>query len=59
MRATTTGTHQGDFMGIPATVKKISYEEIHIVRIVGGEMVEHWGIEDQMRLMQQLEVIPS
>ena len=46
-------------MGIPATGKKISYEEIHIVRIAGGKMVEHWGIEDQMGLMQQLGVIPS
>jgi len=27
MRATTTGTHQGDLMGIAATGKKISYEE--------------------------------
>ena len=59
MRATTTGTHQGDFMGIAATGKKISYGEIHIVRIAGGKMVEHWGIEDQMGMMQQLGVVPS
>lgn len=59
MRATTTGTHQGDFMGIPATGKKVSYGEIHIVKIAGGKFVEHWGVEDQMGLMQQLGVIPS
>ena len=59
MRATTTGTHQGEFMGIPATGKTVSFGEIHVVRIEGGKMVEHWGIEDQMGMMQQLGVIPS
>jgi predicted ester cyclase len=59
MRGTSTGTHQGDFMGIAATGNKISYGEIHIVRIAGGKMVEHWGVEDQMTMMQQLGVVPS
>ena len=59
MRVTTSGTHQGNFMGIPATGKKVSFGEIHVVRIAGGKMVEHWGVEDQMGMMQQLGVIPS
>ena len=59
MRATTSGTHQGEFMGIAATGKKVSFGEIHVIRIAGGKMVEHWGIEDQMGMMQQLGVIPS
>ena len=58
-RHTTTGTHQGDFMGIPATGKKISMGEIHIVRIVNGKGVEHWGQADMMGMMQQLGVIPE
>ena len=48
MRLTTTGTHQGDLMGIAATGKKIYYGEIHVVRLARGKIVEHWGIEDQM-----------
>jgi len=59
MRATTTGTHQGDFMGIPATGKKVSNGEVHLVKIAGGKFVEHWGFERQMGLMQQLRVISS
>ena len=59
MRITSTGTHQGDLMGIAATGKKISYGEIHVGWIAGGKIVEHWGIEDQMGMMQQLGVIPS
>lgn len=59
MRGTTTGTHQGEFMGIAATGKKVSYGEIHVLRMADGKMAEHWGVEDQMGMMQQLGVIPS
>ena len=58
-RHTTTGTHSGDFMGIPATGKRISIQEVHIVRVVNGKAVEHWGAVDQMAMMQQLGVIPA
>ena len=56
---TTTGTHNGDFMGIPATGKKISITEVHMVRIADGKMVEHWGLADGMTMMQQLGVMPE
>ncbi len=58
-RMTTTGTHQGDLMGIPATGKKITMTETHIVRIANGKAVEHWGNADELGMMQQLGVIPS
>ena len=58
-RMTTTGTHTGDFMGIPATGKRVSYTETHIVRIANGIAVEHWGNQDDMAMMQQLGVIPE
>ena len=56
---TTTGTHTGDFMGIPATNKKVSFKEVHAVRIVNGKAVEHWGLSDDLGMMQQLGVIPT
>ena len=58
-RVTLTGTHQGELMGIPATGKKVSFSEIHIVRISNGKVVEHWEVADTMSMMQQLGVIPS
>ena len=58
-RMTTTGTNQGDFMGIPATGKKITMTETHIVRIANGKAVEHWGNADELGMMHQLGVIPS
>ena len=55
---TMTGTHKGEYMGIPATGKKFNIKVIDIVRIVDGKMVEHWGVGDYMTMMQQLGVIP-
>ena len=58
-RHTTTGTHTGEFMGIPATNKQVSISEIHWVRIAGGKFVEHWGLSDDLGMMTQLGVIPA
>jgi steroid delta-isomerase-like uncharacterized protein len=53
------GTHQGEFMGIPATGKQFSITGIAIARIADGKLVEWWEKADVMGLMQQLGVIPS
>jgi steroid delta-isomerase-like uncharacterized protein len=46
--------HVGPFMGMPATDKAYSIEEIHIFRIAGGKVAEHWHQLDAMGLMKQL-----
>jgi steroid delta-isomerase-like uncharacterized protein len=51
------GTHTGDFFGIPATGKHVEFTGIYIVRIVNGKIVEHWGEEDGLSLLQQLGVL--
>ena len=53
------GTHQGEFMGIPATGKHISWSEMHIVRFADGKLVEHWANVDRLGVLQQLGVVPS
>lgn len=53
-RITMTGTHTGDFWGIPATGKQVEFTGIYIVRIRDGKIIEHWGEEDGISLMQQL-----
>ena len=55
--ATTTGTQDGDFMGIPKSGKKISMREVHMMRVTDDKMVEHWGLGDGMSMMQQLGVL--
>ena len=58
-RLTITGTHQGEFMGIPATGKSFSIGAVAIFRIEGGKIVERWGQTDNIGMMQQLGVIPA
>ena len=58
-RVVTQGTHQGEFMGIPATGKEVTQTGIEILRIAGGKVVERWGEFDNLGMMQQLGVAPS
>ncbi len=54
------GTHKGEFMGIPATGKSVSVNLIDITRFGDDGLArEHWGVADQLALMQQLGVIPA
>lgn len=53
------GTHDGEFMGIPATGKQASFAVIDVVRIANGQMAEHWGVSDTAGMLQQLGVMPS
>ncbi|MBE7471500.1 MAG: ester cyclase [Anaerolineae bacterium] len=59
LRMTWTGTHEGEFMGIPPTGKRISINVIDILGMAEGKCVEHWGVMDSMAMMQQLGVVPA
>lgn len=48
------GTQQRDFVGMPPTGRRFEIQEIHILRLAGGRMVEHWGIPDFLGMLQQL-----
>jgi predicted ester cyclase len=56
---TLTGTHQGDFAGIPATGKSVEFSGIDIVRVQDGKVAEHWGSTDTLSLMQQIGAVPK
>lgn len=58
-RTIVTGTHSGDFMGIPATQSTVEFESIDIIRVRDGKVAEHWGVTDVMTLMQQIGAVPS
>jgi steroid delta-isomerase-like uncharacterized protein len=58
-RVTMTGTHTGDFWGFPATGNKVTFTGIYIARIENGKIVEHWGEEDGISLMQQIGSMPT
>ncbi|MEW5961844.1 MAG: ester cyclase [Chloroflexota bacterium] len=53
------GTHQGEFMNIPATGKQVTVSYIDLWRMENGKLVENWVQMDILGLMQQLGVAPA
>ena len=56
-RYTSTGTHLGDFRGLPGilpTGRTISVPEISIYRVAGGKVAEQWCLLDELGRLQQL-----
>ena len=51
-------THQGNFMGIPATGREINVPGIIIYHLADGKITAHWMQIDSMAMMQQLGVQP-
>jgi steroid delta-isomerase-like uncharacterized protein len=58
-QVTVTAKHTGEFMGVPATDKSVEIEGIDIIRIEDGKCAEHWGVTDNMALMQQIGAVPA
>jgi steroid delta-isomerase-like uncharacterized protein len=55
---TISGTHKGDYLGIPATNKKVSVEGITIHNVAGGKIMDSYSNWDVLGMMQQLGVVP-
>ncbi len=59
IHSTNSGTQKGEFMGVPATGKKVTVESLDIIRNDDqGRALEHWGVIDTAAMMMQLGVIP-
>ena len=58
-RNTVTGTHLGEYMGLPPTGKSVTYNEIFICRFASGRIAETWGVVDVLSQMKQLGAIPD
>jgi steroid delta-isomerase-like uncharacterized protein len=52
------GTHKGDFMGIPPTNKRISVDGISIIHIADGKIMDTYASWDALGLFQQLGAPP-
>ncbi len=59
VRGSMTGTHQGEFMGMQATGRRMEIQAMDLVRVRDGQAVEHWGLTDAMTMMQQLGAVPA
>jgi steroid delta-isomerase-like uncharacterized protein len=58
-RITWQGTHQGEFMGISPTGKRVQVTGIDICRVAHGQVQEHWGQLDVVSFLQQLHLMPE
>ena len=59
VRWTQTGTHSGNFMGMPPTGKQFTIAGIDIHDVKAGRMAEHWHVVDMYALLIQLGAIPA
>lgn len=53
-RTTAQGTMRGELMGMPASGRSATWEQIHIIRFADGKEVEHWAVNDQLGMLVQL-----
>jgi steroid delta-isomerase-like uncharacterized protein len=58
IRFTMTGTHDGPFMGVPATGRPIRIQAMNFYRLAGGQIVEEHGQPDLLGLMMQIGALP-
>ena len=55
------GTFRGsNFRGVKTSKSgAFSVDHVHIYRVVGGRIIEHWVVRDDLGMMQQLAAIES
>lgn len=54
-----TGTHQGEFLGVPASGKPLTFRALVLQRVVNGKIQESWLEMDMLGLMQQMGALPT
>jgi predicted ester cyclase len=57
-RATLSGTHEGDLLGMPPTGRRFAVQHMHMLRMRDGLSSEHWATRDDLGMLQQLGIIP-
>ena len=52
------GTHQGTFLGVAPTGKKIEVKAMNFYRLSDGQIIEEHGLPDLLGLLQQVGAVP-
>ena len=55
-RNVATGTNDGVYMGHPPTGRTFRVDVVDVMRVVGGRIVEHWGVPDRLGVLRQLGI---
>ncbi|MBD5782040.1 ester cyclase [Pelagicoccus sp. NFK12] len=56
-RISLSGSHQGPFLGVPATGKSVQLQGVIISRFEGPLILHEWELLDQLGLLQQLGLV--
>jgi steroid delta-isomerase-like uncharacterized protein len=57
-RSVMEGTHQGCWLGVAPTGKRVSIRMMVIQRLADGKIAEDWVLVESLGFLQQLELIP-
>jgi steroid delta-isomerase-like uncharacterized protein len=58
-RATVTGTHRGELLGMPPTNRAFEVQHMHFLRLHEGRAAEHWACRDDLGMLTQLGLVPA
>lgn len=58
-RLRVSGTHRGVFLEAAPTYNAVTYDEIIVMRLANGKIVEHWAVADALSLMQGIGAVPQ
>lgn len=58
-RWTLTGTHRGEFQGIPPSDRAVKFSGLELNHVSNGKLTEHWANFDNLALLQQVGAIPA
>jgi predicted ester cyclase len=50
---------RGEFAGMAPSGKQATWDAIHIGRVRDGKIVEHWMVQDELGMLQQLGFLPA
>ncbi|HTP18046.1 MAG TPA: ester cyclase [Solirubrobacteraceae bacterium] len=59
VRYTLHGTHEGGLMGLPASGRRVASDGMVFARFENGKVVERWGVQDMLTLLQQIGAFPA
>jgi steroid delta-isomerase-like uncharacterized protein len=48
------GTHEGQFLGVAPTHRKIHFESVDVMRVQNGRITDHWGVGNLLSILQQI-----
>lgn len=59
MRITSTATHKGEFLGVPATGRQVRWPMFWELRFAEGKVAELWDVTNYLPLLKTLGIVPD